>query len=177
MTARRLLKINADMAHVLRTIARTVLPAVVGALIFGGISEAQQRDELTSAATNTAAPTALAARPQQELNLSASACQPAGQHEQMKVTFVDEHHNAWYRATIKGLNLTNDRGLRVIGGLLPRWNLAAQMGSSGGTAPGNTVNSEAWATPNPQIGASPYSTPRVRTVWVPTLLAACPTTP
>jgi hypothetical protein len=174
-----LLKVNADMAHILRTIARTVLPAAVSVLIVGGISEAQQLDGLASAATNTAAPTALALGPgpQQELNLSASACQPAGQHEQMKVTFVDEHHNAWYRATIKGLNLTNDRGFRVIGGLLPRWNLAAQMGSSGGTAPGNTVNAEAWATPNPQIGASPYATPRVRVVWVPTLLATCPTTP
>src|SRR5262245_37358048 len=165
------------MAHVLKTILRTVLPGVMGVLIFSSVGEAQLFHELASADANTAAPKALAAPGlQQELNLAASACRPTGLHEQTKVSFVDEHHNAWYRATVKGLNLTGERGLRVIGGLLPRWNLAAQMGSSGGTAPGNVVNSEAWVTPNPQIGASPYSTPRVRTVWVP-ILTACPTVP
>jgi hypothetical protein len=51
---------------------------------------------------------------------------------------------------------------------LPRWNLAAQMGSEGGTAPGNVVNSMAWTIPNYQIGASPYPPPKVRIAWVPT---------
>jgi hypothetical protein len=175
--ARRLLEINADMAHVLKQIARTVLPAAIGALILSGISEAQQLDVSSlTAAANPAASSTPALKPgaQQELNLSASACGPAGLHEQTKITFVDEHHNAWYRATMKGLNLSGEQGLRVIGGLLPRWNLAAQMGASGGTAPGNTVNSMAWATPNMQLGANPYSTPRVRLVWVPTLTGPCP---
>ena len=171
MTARRLLLEKVTMV---RRLYGVVLLATLMMLAFGPIGAAQQLDLSSALVANPATSAALGG--QQQLNLSASACGPAGQHEQMKV-FVDEHHNAWYRATVKGLNLTGDRGLRVIGGLLPRWNLAAQMGSSGGTAPGNTVNAEAWATPNPQIGASPYSTPRVRVVWVPTLLAACPTTP
>jgi hypothetical protein len=167
------------MASVLKSLTRTILSAAIGTLILSGLGEAQQLDRsaTSAAAADPAVAAPLAARPlaQQELNLSAGACGPNGLHEQTKVTFEDEHHNAWYRATAKGLNLTGEHGLRVIGALLPRWNLAAQMGASGGTAPGNNVNAMAWATPNPQLGATPWNTPRIRTFWVPTLTVPCPT--
>jgi hypothetical protein len=112
--------------------------------------------------------TPLAAQINQNLQLSITRCGPTGSNERMEITFQDERRNAWYRATKKGLNLTGEHGLLVIGGLLPRWNLAAQMGSEGGTAPGNVVNAMAWTIPNYQIGASPYPPPRVRIAWVPT---------
>jgi len=112
--------------------------------------------------------TPLAAQINQNLQLSITRCGPTGSNERMEITFQDERRNAWYRATKKGLNLTGEHGLLVIGGLLPRWNLAAQMGSEGGTAPGNVVNSMAWTIPNYQIGASPYPPPKVRIAWVPT---------
>jgi hypothetical protein len=180
--AHGLLKINADMASLLKTISRTILPAAIGALMMSGIGEAQQLDlSAASAAAASAAPDpAVSAAPavqplaQRELNLAAGACGPAGFHEQKKVSFEDEHHNAWYRATARGLNLTGERGLRVIGALLPRWNLAAQMSSEGGTAPGNTFNSMAWSTPNPELGVTPWTTPRTRLVWVPVLTVPCP---
>jgi len=112
--------------------------------------------------------TPLAAQANQNLQLSITRCGPTGANERMEITFQDERRNAWYRATKKGLNLTGEHGLLVIGALLPRWNLAAQMGSEGGTAPGNVVNAMAWTIPNYQIGASPYPPPRVRISWVPT---------
>jgi len=112
--------------------------------------------------------TPLLAQANQNLQLSITRCGPSGANERMEITFQDEHHNAWYRATKKGLNLTGEHGLLVIGGLLPRWNLAAQMGSEGGTAPGNVMNSMAWQIPNYQIGVSPYPPPKVRIAWVPT---------
>jgi hypothetical protein len=146
--------------------------------IGSGISEAQHLDLASTAIALPLAATSLAAQAagQEQLNLSASGCAAAS--GQAKITFEDQRHNAWYRATTKGLNLTRGDGLRVIGGLLPRWNLAAQMGSEGGTAPGNTVNSMAWTLPDFQLGASPYPAPRVRIAWIPsTLTGACPQTP
>src|SRR5215471_668549 len=112
--------------------------------------------------------TPLAAQANQDLQLSITRCGPSGVNERMEITFQDERRNFWYRATRKGLNLSGSRGLYVIGALLPRWNLAAQMGSDGGTAPGNTANAMAWTIPNYQIGASPYPPPRVHIGWVPT---------
>ena len=109
----------------------------------------------------------LAAQANQNLQLSITRCSPTGSNERMEITFQDEHHNAWYRATQKGLHLTESKSLYVIGGLLPTWNLAAQMGSEGGTAPGNAVNSMAWTLPKYQLGASPYPPPKVRIAWVP----------
>jgi len=139
-------------------------------LMNSGISEAQQ------AVATAAAPSLLAAQANgQQANLSMTGCR-ASSDRTAAITFVDEHHNVWYRATKKGLNLTSDsKKLYVIGGLLPRWNLAAQAGSEGGTAPGNTINAIAWTLPNPQLGASPYPAPRVRIAWVPGLNATCQT--
>jgi len=140
-------------------------------------SEAQHLDLASTVIALPLAATSLAAQAggqQQQLNLSAGGCAAAS--GQAKITFEDQRHNAWYRATNKGLNLTHGDGLRVIGGLLPRWNLAAQMGSEGGTAPGNAVNSMAWTLPNFELGASPYPAPRVRIAWIPsTLTGPCPT--
>jgi hypothetical protein len=115
-----------------------------------------------------ASPTPLAAQLNQNLQLSITRCGPTGSNERMEITFQDEHHNAWYRATQKGLHLTESKSLSVLGGLLPTWNLAAQMGSEGGTAPGNAFNSMAWTLPKYQLGASPYPPPKVRMAWVPT---------
>lgn len=112
--------------------------------------------------------TPLAEQANQDLQLSITRCGPTGSPERMEITFQDQRRNAWYRATKKGLNLTDSKNLRVIGALLPRWNLAAQMGSEGGTAPGNVVNSMAWTIPNYQLGASPYPPPNVHIAWVPT---------
>jgi hypothetical protein len=112
--------------------------------------------------------TPLAAQANQNLQLSITRCGPTGSNERMEITYQDEHHNAWYRATQKGLHLTESKSFNVIGGLLPTWNLAAQMGSEGGTAPGNTYNSMAWTLPKWQLGASPYPPPKVRIAWVPT---------
>jgi hypothetical protein len=109
----------------------------------------------------------LLAQANQDLQLSITRCGPTGTKERMEITF-QERRNLWYRATKKGLNLTGEHGLLVIGGLLPRWNLAAQMGSEGGTAPGNVYNAMAWTIPNYQIGASPYPPPRARISWVST---------
>ena len=167
MTARRLLLLNVAMT---RTISGVLLPAALIILVTSGISEAQQ------VAATAAAPSLLAAQSNgQRANLSMTGCR-ASSDRTAAITFVDEHHNIWYRATKKGLNLTSDsKKLYVIGGLLPRWNLAAQAGSEGGTAPGNTVNAIAWTLPNPQLGASPYPAPRVRIAWVPGLNATCQT--
>ena len=115
-----------------------------------------------------ASPAPLAAQLNQNLQLSITRCGPTGSNERMEITFQDEHHNAWYRATQKGLHLTESKSLSVLGGLLPTWNLAAQMGSEGGTAPGNAFNSMAWTLPKYQLGASPYPPPKVRMAWVPT---------
>jgi len=167
MTARRLLLLNAAMA---RNICGILLPTALIILVTSGISEAQQ------AVATAAAPGLLAAQANgQQANLSMTGCR-ASSDRTAAITFVDEHHNVWYRATKKGLNLTSDsKKLYVIGGLLPRWNLAAQAGSEGGTAPGNTINAIAWTLPNPQLGASPYPAPRVRIAWVPGLNATCQT--
>jgi hypothetical protein len=155
-----------------RGLCGVLIPAALIILMNSGISEAQQ----AAAAATAAAPSLLAAQSNgQQANLSMTGCR-ATSNRTAAITFVDEHHNAWYRATKKGLNLTPDnKKLYVIGGLLPRWNLAAQAGSEGGTAPGNTVNAIAWTLPNPQLGASPYPAPRVRIAWVPGLNATCQT--
>jgi hypothetical protein len=164
MTARRLLLLN-GMA---RTICGVLLPAALIILVNSGISEAQQ--------AAAAAPSLLAAQSSgQQANLSMTGCR-ATSDRTAAITFVDEHHNIWYRATKKGLNLTNsNKKVYIIGGLLPTWNLAAQAGSEGGTAPGNTMTAIAWTLPNEQLGASPYPAPKVRIAWVPGLNATCQT--
>lgn len=165
MTARRLLLLKA-MA---RTICGVLLPAALIILVNSGISEAQQ------AVAAAAAPSLLAAQSSgQQTSLSMTGCRATG--DRTAITFVDQHHNIWYRATKKGLNLTDsNKKVYVIGGLLPTWNLAAQAGSEGGTAPGNTMTAIAWTLPNEQLGASPYPAPKVRIAWVPALNAACQT--
>jgi len=188
--ARRLLKVNADMVlaparflngwrrtpQAFRPIVRAVLPAVLVVLMGSRVSDAQRLDLASTLIALPLGATSLAAQAgaQQQLNLGASGC--LGAPGQAKITFEDRRRNAWYRATNKGLNLTHGDGLRVIGALLPRWNLAAQMGSEGGTAPGNTYNSMAWQLPNFELGASPYPPPRVRVTWMPSIFAGpCPT--
>lgn len=188
--ARRLLNVNADMVHAparllsgwprtkkaCRTLSRAVLPAVLMVLIGSGICSAQRLDLASTVIALPLATTSLAAQAgaQQQLDLSASGCIAAP--GQAKITIEDQRRNAWYRATTKGLNLTHGDGLRVIGGLLPRWNLAAQMGSEGGTAPGNAVNSMAWQLPNFELGATPYPPSRVRVAWMPSIFTGpCPT--
>jgi hypothetical protein len=153
-----------------RGICGVLLPAALIVLMNSGISEAQQ------AAPAAAPPSLLAAQSSgQQANLAMTGCR-ATSDRTAAITFVDEHHNIWYRATKKGLNLTSStKKLYVIGGLLPTWNLAAQAGSEGGTAPGNTMTAIAWTLPNPQLGASPYPAPKVRIAWVPGLNASCQT--
>jgi len=167
MTARRLLLLNAVMT---RAICGVLLPAALIVLMNSGISEAQQ------AAAAAAAPSLLAAQSSgQQANLAMTGCR-ASSDRTAAITFVDEHHNIWYRATKKGLNLTSEsKKVYVIGGLRPTWNLAAQAGSEGGTAPGNTMTAIAWTLPNQQLGASPYPAPKVRIAWVPGLNATCQT--
>jgi hypothetical protein len=173
--ARTLLEVNADMVHVATAplvrsqrklkrrglLCRMVLSAAVLMMIPRTI-HAQDADPPAPS------PTTLAAQANQDLQLSITRCNQTGSPERMEITYVDEHHNIWYRATKKGLNLTDSKHVNVIGGLLPTWNLAAQAGSEGGTAPGNTPTAIAWTLPNPQLGASPYPQPRVRIAWIPT---------
>src|SRR5262245_8400334 len=181
-----LLQPNADMVSVLgpamlheswtsraiRAFGAALLPAAFLILITGRPTEAQQIDLLASAARSLAAQSG----DQQQLNLSATGCPSTTEPARTAITFEDEHHNAWYRATYKGQHLKSGHGVHIIGALLPTWNLAAQMGSEGGTAPGNVFNAIAWTLPNPQIGANPYRTPRMRLAWVPTALTGpCPT--
>jgi len=173
--ARTLLEVNADMAHVAAaplvrghrklkrwgTLCGVVLCAALLVLTPRTLN-AQDADP------PAASPTPLAAQANQNLQLSITRCSQTGSPERVEITYVDEHHNIWYRATKKGLNLTDSKHVNVIGGLLPTWNLAAQAGSEGGTAPGNTPTAIAWTLPNPQLGASPYPQPRVRIAWIPT---------
>lgn len=143
--------------------ARALCSAFVSAalliLVTGRLSEAQQID-LPSAA----APTPAVQSGVEQAKLAVTGCAAAGTTEQTKITFVDQHHNLWYRATNKGLHLTDSRHLYVIGGLLPTWNLAAQAGA---TDPGPTFTAMQWTLPNQQIGASPYAEPKVRIAWIP----------
>ena len=180
-----LLQPDADMVSVLgqamlheswgsravRACSAALLPAALLILVTGRPTEAQQIDLLASAARSLAAQS----NDQQQLNLAATGC-PTVQPARTAITFEDEHHNVWYRATYRGLNLKSGHGVHIIGGLLPTWNLAAQMGSEGGTAPGNVPTAIAWTLPNRELGANPYATPRVRLGWIPTALAGpCPT--
>jgi hypothetical protein len=128
-------------------------------LTISRISEAQQIDLPPAAAPTPAIQSGV-----EQMKLSVTGCAAAGTSEQTKITFVDQHHNLWYRATNKGLHLTDSRHLYVIGGLLPTWNRAAQAGS---TDPGPTFTAMQWTLPNQQIGASPYAEPRVRIAWIP----------
>ena len=186
----RLLKVNADMVHAparffegwphtretFRPLVRAVAFAVALVLIGSGISWAQRLDLASTVIALPLAATSLAAQTgaQQQLDLTAGGC--IARPGQLKITIVNERRNWWYRATNKGLNLTHGDGLQVIGALLPRWNLAAQMGSEGGTAPGNTFNSMAWQLPNFELGATPYPPPRARVAWMPSIFVGpCPT--
>jgi hypothetical protein len=170
-----LLKVNADMVQGARLLLRRRHPmpklrrVLSGALLVAAVLMPTSRAIAAQDGDPPAlSPIPLAAQANQNLQLSITRCGPTGSNERMEFTFEDERRNAWYRATKKGLNLSGNKGLYVIGGLLPRWNLAAQMGSEGGTAPGNVVNAMAWTIPNYQIGASPYPPPKVRIAWVPT---------
>jgi hypothetical protein len=173
--ARTLLECNADMVHVA---ARPVVQGhrksnacgtLAGVLLCAAVLMLTSRTIAAQDADPPAvSPMPLAGQGNQNLQLGITRCGQAGSPERMAITFVDEHHNVWYRATRKGLNLTDSKRLYVIGGLLPTWNLAAQAGSEGGTAPGNTVTAIAWTLPDRQLGASPYPAPKVRIAWVPT---------
>jgi hypothetical protein len=185
-----LLKVNADMVHATtrcfegcgrtwntgRAVIRTVLAAALLVLVGSDICRAQHLDLASTVIALPLAATSLAAQTgaQQQFDLSASGC--IARPGMAKITIQNQRRNWWYRATNKGLNLTHGDGLQVIGALLPRWNLAAQMGSEGGTAPGNTFNSMAWQLPNFELGASPYPPPTVRVAWMPSIFVGpCPT--
>jgi hypothetical protein len=146
---------------------RAFLSAMVVILITSGSSQAQQIDSPAAAA-----PTLAAQSGAHQAQLALKGCGAAGASARTEITFVDQHHNLWYRATNKGLHLTNSRHVYVIGGLLPTWNLAAQAGA---TDPGPTFTAMQWTLPNQQIGASPYPAPKVRIAWVPSLGGACQT--
>jgi len=171
--------------HWISTMGRALcgvwLLAAFVVLISNRPSEAQQIDfsgvsmPTASGALKTPAPTTLSslvAQSAQQTQLSVTGCGPTKGPGRQAITFVDEHHNLWYRATMKGVRGTTTSRAFIIGGLLPTWNLAAMMGSEGGTAPGNAMTAIAWTLPNQQIGASPYPPPRVRLTWIPNL-AAC----
>lgn len=136
-------------------------------LIASRSSEAQQIGSAPAAAPSLAAQSTA-----QQAQLALQGCGAAGSSARTAITFVDQHHNLWYRATNKGLHLTNSRHVYIIGALLPTWNLAAQAGA---TDPGPTFTAMQWTLPNQQIGASPYADPKVRVVWVPSLTSACRT--
>jgi hypothetical protein len=141
--------------------------AALAILIASRAGQAQQLDP-----SSAAAPSLSAQSGTQQAQLALKGCGAAGSSARTAITFVDQHHNLWYRATNKGLHLTDSRHVYVIGGLLPTWNLAAQAGA---TDPGPTFTAMQWTLPNQQIGASPYADPKVRVVWVPSLNSACRT--
>jgi hypothetical protein len=172
----RLLKTWPQTWNTCRAAIRTVLTAALLVIIGSGICLAQHLDLASTVIALPLAATSLAAQTgaQQQVDLSASGC--IARPGMAKITIENQRRNWWYRATNKGLNLTHGDGLQVIGALLPRWNLAAQMGSEGGTAPGNTFNSMAWQLPNFELGASPYPPPTVRVAWMPSIFVGpCPT--
>src|SRR5262245_6560695 len=146
-------------------------PSEAQQIDFSGLSTAS--GALASAAHT--APPSLVAQSAQQAKLSVTGCGPTKGNGRQAITFVDEHHNLWYRATMKGVRGTTSPRAFIIGGLLPTWNLAAMMGSEGGTAPGNAMTAIAWTLPNQQIGASPYLPPKVRLTWIPNLTATCQT--
>jgi hypothetical protein len=179
--ARALLKFNADMtpknpsftrtfntSRTVRACCGAVARAALLIVITGHIGEAQQIDRSSTAAALTPAAQSSA----EQTQLSMKACGAAVTSAEMPIVFFDEHHSLWYRITNKGLHLTSSRHLQVIGGLLPTWNLAAQAGA---TDPGPTLTAVQWTLPNQQIGSSPYSPPKLRVTWMPTLHSPCPT--
>jgi hypothetical protein len=149
----------------------TCVPSEGQQIDFSGISTTS--GALASAAPN--APASLAAQSEQQMKLAVTGCGPTKGPGRQLITFVEERRNLWYRATMKGIRGTTSPHAFIIGGLLPTWNLAAMMGSEGGTAPGNVMTAIAWTLPNEQIGASPYPPPRVRLTWGPNLTATCQT--
>jgi hypothetical protein len=155
--------------------ARTFLPATFLILVASGLSQAQQIDPPSADPPSAATATSAFQLPADQSKLSLTGCGAPGTSPKTEIEFQDQHHNLWYRATNKGLHLTSGRELHVIGGLLPTWNLAAQAGSEGGTAPGNTVTAIAWTLPNHQLGSSPYPPARVRISWIPSLNGPCQT--
>src|SRR5262245_385843 len=63
------------------------------------------------------APASLAAQSAQQAKLAVTGCGPAKGPGRQAITFVDEHHNLWYRATMKGVRGTTSPRAFIIGGL------------------------------------------------------------